>query len=70
MKPDAIPVLRTARLLDQHRELIRFKHYSLRTELWAKSCPVLHQLTALGVFAEEQLWALSRLSEASPRSCL
>lgn len=32
MKPAASPVLRSTRLLDQLRELIRYKHYSLRTE--------------------------------------
>jgi site-specific recombinase XerD len=32
MKPAAPPVLRAARLLDQIRERIRYKHYSLRTE--------------------------------------
>lgn len=32
MKPAAPPVLRAARLLDQVRERIRYKHYSLRTE--------------------------------------
>lgn len=31
MKPGA-PLLRPARLLDQLRERIRYKHYSLRTE--------------------------------------
>lgn len=36
MKPAASPVLRSTRLLDQVRERIRYKHYSLRTEknLW------------------------------------
>ena len=32
MKPAAPPVLRATRLLDQVRERIRYKHYSLRTE--------------------------------------
>jgi len=32
MKPAAFPALRAARLLDQVRERIRYKHYSLRTE--------------------------------------
>jgi integron integrase len=32
MKPAASPVLRSTRLLDQVRERIRYKHYSLRTE--------------------------------------
>jgi hypothetical protein len=32
MKPASPPVLRATRLLDQVRERIRFKHYSLRTE--------------------------------------
>lgn len=32
MKPAASPVLRSTRLLDQLRELIRYRHYSLRTE--------------------------------------
>jgi integron integrase len=32
MKPAARPVLRAHRLLDQVRECIRYKHYSLRTE--------------------------------------
>ena len=32
MKPAAFPVLRATRLLDQVRERIRYKHYSLRTE--------------------------------------
>ena len=32
MKPAASPVLRATRLLDQVRERIRYKHYSLRTE--------------------------------------
>lgn len=32
MKPAAPPVLRATRLLDQVRERIRDKHYSLRTE--------------------------------------
>jgi site-specific recombinase XerD len=32
MKPAAPPVLRATRLLDQIRERIRYKHYSLRTE--------------------------------------
>lgn len=32
MKPAALPVLRATRLLDQVRERIRYKHYSLRTE--------------------------------------
>jgi len=32
MKPAASPVLRSTRLLDQVRECIRYKHYSLRTE--------------------------------------
>lgn len=32
MKPVAPPVLRATRLLDQVRERIRYKHYSLRTE--------------------------------------
>ena len=33
MKPAAPPVLRATRLLDQVRERIRLKHYSLRTGL-------------------------------------
>ena len=33
MKPATPPVLRATRLLDQVRERIRYKHYSLRTEL-------------------------------------
>ena len=32
MKPGAFPALRATRLLDQVRERIRYKHYSLRTE--------------------------------------
>ena len=32
MKPAALPVLRATRFLDQVRERIRYKHYSLRTE--------------------------------------
>lgn len=32
MKPASPPVLRATRLLDQVRELIRYKKYSLRTE--------------------------------------
>ncbi len=32
MKPASPPVLRATRLLDQVRERIRYKHYSLRTE--------------------------------------
>ena len=32
MKPAAFPALRVTRLLDQVRERIRYKHYSLRTE--------------------------------------
>ena len=32
MKPAAFPALRATRLLDQVRERIRYKHYSLRTE--------------------------------------
>ncbi|WP_430795039.1 phage integrase N-terminal SAM-like domain-containing protein [Acidovorax temperans] len=32
MKPAPPPVLRATRLLDQVRERIRYKHYSLRTE--------------------------------------
>ncbi len=32
MKPAAFHVLRATRLLDQVRERIRYKHYSLRTE--------------------------------------
>ncbi len=32
MKPVASPVLHSTRLLDQVREQIRYKHYSLRTE--------------------------------------
>ena len=32
MKPAAPPVLHATRLLDQIRERIRYKHYSLRTE--------------------------------------
>jgi len=32
MKPTSPPVLRATRLLDQIRERIRYKHYSLHTE--------------------------------------
>ncbi len=32
MKPATFPALRATRLLDQVRERIRYKHYSLRTE--------------------------------------
>lgn len=32
MKPATLSVLRATRLLDQVRERIRYKHYSLRTE--------------------------------------
>ncbi len=32
MKPASLPGLRATRLLDQVRERIRYKHYSLRTE--------------------------------------
>ena len=32
MKPASPPVLRATRLLDQVRERISYKHYSLRTE--------------------------------------
>jgi hypothetical protein len=32
MKPATSPVLRSTRLLDQVRERIRYKHYSLRTQ--------------------------------------
>jgi len=32
MKPATRPPLRSARLLDQLRERIRYRHYSLRTE--------------------------------------
>ena len=32
MKPASTPVLRATRLVDQVRERIRYKHYSLRTE--------------------------------------
>lgn len=32
MKPAAPPLLRATRLLDQVRERIRYKHYSLPTE--------------------------------------
>lgn len=32
MKPVTPPVLRATRLLEQVRERIRYKHYSLRTE--------------------------------------
>ena len=48
MKPAASPVLHSVRLLDQLRERIRYKHYSLRTEqsyvLWVKSFVKWHGL--------------------------
>jgi len=48
MKPDALPALRSTRLLDQVRERVRYLHYSLSTEhsyvQWVRRFVHFHQL--------------------------
>ena len=80
MKPVASPVLHSTRLLDQVREQIRYKHYSLRTEQtyvqWIKSFIRWHGLkhprnmggpeieAYLGMLANERCVAASTHNQA------
>ena len=61
MKPAAFPVLRATRLLDQVRERIRYKHYSLRTEQtyvqWVKLFVKWHGLRYPGDMGQPEIEA-------------
>lgn len=59
MKPGAPPALRATRLLDQVRERIRYKHYSLRTGLGRAMVPFIVRRRHCGC-------ALTNFSGAQP----
>ena len=67
MKPAAPPVLRATRLLDQVRERIRYKHYSLRTEQ-AYVQDTAHVLTRIYLHTTNELGVLYDFIVLAPDS--